>query len=183
MALSFAPEHALAHLCMGRVQINTNRAVQGIAECERALALNRNLAGAHAMIGVAKIYIGHAEETEAHIHEALRLSPRDTNANLWMAVTGLSKLYLGREEEAVALLLRSIEIKRNFPQALFFWLASAFAHLGRYSDARTAAECGLALNPSFTIARQRVALSDNPTFQKQRERIFDGMRQAGVPEG
>jgi len=25
--------------------------------------------------------------------------------------------------------------------------------------------------------------SDNPTFLAQRERIFDGMRKAGVPEG
>ena len=30
------------------VQIHTNRAAQGIAECERALTLDRNLAGAHA---------------------------------------------------------------------------------------------------------------------------------------
>ena len=29
---------------------------QGIAECERALALDRNLANAHAFIGVGKTY-------------------------------------------------------------------------------------------------------------------------------
>ena len=52
--LSVAPEHAMAHLCMGRVQIQTNRARQGIAECERALALDRNLATAHANIGQAQ---------------------------------------------------------------------------------------------------------------------------------
>jgi hypothetical protein len=54
--------------------------VQGIAECEHALALDRNLAQAHAVIGLGKIFIGRAEETEAHILEALRLSPRDTLA-------------------------------------------------------------------------------------------------------
>jgi TolB-like protein len=36
-ALSLAPEMALAHLCLGCVQIYTNRAAQGISECERAL--------------------------------------------------------------------------------------------------------------------------------------------------
>jgi hypothetical protein len=46
-ALSLAPDHALAHLCLGRVQVSTNRAALGIAECERALALDRNLASAH----------------------------------------------------------------------------------------------------------------------------------------
>ncbi len=38
-ALSLAPDHALAHLCMGVVLGFTNRAAQGIAEYERALAL------------------------------------------------------------------------------------------------------------------------------------------------
>ena len=83
-ALSLAPQHAFAHQCLGYVQIQTNRALQGIAECERALALDRNLAGAHAMIGFAKFLIGRGEETEAHVQEALRLSPRDTFAYTWM---------------------------------------------------------------------------------------------------
>jgi TolB-like protein/class 3 adenylate cyclase len=48
-ALSLAPQHAMAHLMLGIIQILTNRAAQGIAECERALALDRNLAHAHAL--------------------------------------------------------------------------------------------------------------------------------------
>jgi hypothetical protein len=43
-ALSLVPEHALAHFVLGIVQINTKRVPQGVAECERALALDRNLA-------------------------------------------------------------------------------------------------------------------------------------------
>src|ERR1700751_2815689 len=46
-ALSIAPQHARAHLFLGIVQLSTNRAAQGISECEQALALNRNLADAH----------------------------------------------------------------------------------------------------------------------------------------
>jgi hypothetical protein len=41
-ALSLAPDHALAHACLGNVLMNTNRATEGIAECERVL-LDRNL--------------------------------------------------------------------------------------------------------------------------------------------
>jgi hypothetical protein len=47
--------------------------MQGIAECEHALELDRNLAHAHATIGLGKIFIGRAEETEAHIAEACAL--------------------------------------------------------------------------------------------------------------
>ena len=91
-ALSSVPDHALGHLYLGLVEILTKRAAQGIAECEHALALDRNLADAHAVIGLGKIYIGRAEETEAHIAEALRLSPRDTMAYIWM-------IHRGRGEE------------------------------------------------------------------------------------
>jgi len=56
--LSVAPQHAFAHAVLGLVQIVTNRAAQGIAECERALALDRNLAHAHAFIGLGKNFFG-----------------------------------------------------------------------------------------------------------------------------
>ena len=85
-ALSLAPEHAAAHATLGFVQIHTKRVIQGIAECERALALDRNLARAHANIAIAKFLIGRSEETGAHIQEALRLSPPDTSAYLWTGV-------------------------------------------------------------------------------------------------
>src|SRR3984893_6090124 len=48
--LTLAPNHALAHAILGLVQIFTKRAAQGIAECEQALALDRNLARAPAVI-------------------------------------------------------------------------------------------------------------------------------------
>jgi TolB-like protein len=56
--LSLAANHAFAHLLFGIVLTSTNRAGQGIAECERALALDRNLAEAHAQIGAAKVLMG-----------------------------------------------------------------------------------------------------------------------------
>src|ERR1700729_653349 len=84
-ALSSVPDHALGHLWLGFVEMFTKRAVQGIAECEHALVLDRNLAGAHSATAFAKIFSGRAEETEVHILEALRLSPRDTLAYAWMA--------------------------------------------------------------------------------------------------
>jgi tetratricopeptide (TPR) repeat protein len=65
--------------------------VQGIAECERALELDRNLALAHGSIGIAKIFSGRAEECEAHFQEALRLSPRDNDAFRWLSDAGAGK--------------------------------------------------------------------------------------------
>jgi tetratricopeptide (TPR) repeat protein len=181
-ALSVAPNYALAHSLLAGVYINTNRAAQGIAALEHALALDRNLAGAHASIGVAKIRLGRTEETEGHILEALRLSPRDIAASFWMSMAGAAKCYLGHDEEAVAWLRQSIEANRNYPLAHFI-LAAALAHLGKLNEARAAAQTGLGLDPNFTISRARaVTLSDNPTYLAQRERAYHGMRMAGVPD-
>jgi tetratricopeptide (TPR) repeat protein len=94
--LSLAPNHALAQNILGGVYIWTNRAAEGITKCEHALALDRNLAGAHSYIGMAKIFIGRAEETESHVLEALRLSPRDTQAYIWMLIAGIAKVFLGQ---------------------------------------------------------------------------------------
>ena len=182
-ALSFAPNHAFAHFVLGAVLISTNRAAQGIAECERALALDRNLAAAHWEIGVAKYVMGRGAETETHINEAFRLSPRDMLAYHWLMHLGFAKLQLKADAEAVGWFRRSIEANRNYHLA-HFSLAAALALLGSLDEARAAARAGLALDPSFTIRRFRDgASSDNPTYLAARERIYEGMRMAGVPEG
>jgi TolB-like protein/class 3 adenylate cyclase len=181
--LSLAPSHAMAHYLVGLVQIYSKRALQGIAECERALALDRNLASAHALIGFAKYVSGRGEETEAHVLEALRLSPRDSNANVWMTWVGNAKVQIGADEDAVAWLRRGIEANRNLPVGHFF-LAAALATINRHDDAREAAKAGLVLDPGFTVARFRAsAASDNQVYLTRRERVYEGMRQAGIPEG
>ena len=88
--LSLAPKHASAHAILGAVQIFTKRAAQSIAEFEQALALDRNLARAHTLIGLAKLFLGRGEETEPHVNEAFRLSPRDTFAPEWLIYVGFS---------------------------------------------------------------------------------------------
>jgi tetratricopeptide (TPR) repeat protein len=184
-ALSSVPDHARGHMLLGYVEILTRRAAQGIAECERALELDGNLANAHSMVGYGKIFVGRAEETEAHIGEALRLSPRDTMAYTWMAISGGAKLHLGLYEQAVAWLRRAVEANRNHPSA-YFNMAAALAQLDRLDEAHSAVKAGLALDPNFAVSRARAAwtaTSDDPTYLAQLEPIFEGMRKAGVPEG
>jgi TolB-like protein/class 3 adenylate cyclase/Tfp pilus assembly protein PilF len=182
-AISLAPNYAPGHMHLGAVYFFTDRAAQGIAECEQALLLDPNLACAHGWIGIGKHFMGRGEETESHVQEAFRLSPRDTEAYIWMLFVGIAKLQLGADEEACARFRRSVEINRNHPRA-HFWLAAALALTGSLDEARAAAQAGLALNPGFTIRRfQRQTPSNNPTYLAKRERILEGMRMAGVPEG
>jgi TolB-like protein/Tfp pilus assembly protein PilF len=181
-AIRLRPDSAAAHTHLGDLFCRTNRVEQGIAECERALAINRNFAQAHATIGLAKSLDGQFDETETHVREAMRISPLDSRAGLWMLFAGLAKLLAGRDDEAVARLKRSTELNPNF-SITHFILAAAGARCGRPDEMRAAARAGLELDPGFNIARYRaLPLSDNPVFVAQHERVIEGMRMAGLPE-
>jgi TolB-like protein/class 3 adenylate cyclase len=182
-AVSLAPNYAMAHVCLGQVLMFTYRADQAIREYENALALDRNLANAHALIGFAKYYLGRGGETETHIQEAFRLSPRDPGASRWMVWVGFAKVQLNAYPEAVAWLRRGLEANRNYSIA-HFSLAAALARLGELDQARAVVHAGLALDPSFTVRRFRaMVLSHHPAYLAGRERTYEGMRLAGVPVG
>jgi TolB-like protein/class 3 adenylate cyclase len=181
-ALSRAPRNPMAHYCLGVILILTRRAEQGIDELKLTLSLDANFAFAHAHIGFAEILLGRAEEAEAHIMEALRLSPRDISAYVWYAFLGIAKLLLGQDQEAIDWLRKSVEANRNYPIAQFH-CAAALALAGRIDEARLEMQAGLAGAPDFTVQRYEDGLiSDDPRYVTQRERILRGLRLAGMPE-
>jgi predicted Zn-dependent protease len=181
--LSRSPNNAQARYCLGRALVQNKRRVEGVAECERALALNPNLASAHALIGIAKLFDGHFEETESHEREALRVSPHDSEAGVWVAYIALAKLYLGDYEEALSLYRRAKELNPNYATGRFI-MAAVLVELGGLDEARAEVQAGLALNPGFNIRRFRAGVqSDNPAYLKRRKRIIEDMRKAGAPEG
>jgi TolB-like protein/Tfp pilus assembly protein PilF len=120
-ALSSVPDHARGHMTLGAVCIWTKRAAEGIAECEHALALDRNLAAANSTIALGMIFVGRAEEAEAYIGQALRLSPRDTLAYIWMTFAAIAKIRLGSCEQAAAWCRRAIEGNRNHSLTYLRW--------------------------------------------------------------
>jgi TolB-like protein/class 3 adenylate cyclase len=179
--LSAVPYHAWAHCLMAAVLISTRRAERGILECERALDLNPSLASAHAMLGFAKYLIGKGEETESHVEEALRLSPLDSFAYLWMLFAGVAKVQADEYDEAVTWLRRSLDINTNSPWA-HFHLGVALYLMGRAPEARAEIQAGLQIDPSFTTRRYRsLALSDDRRYLAIRERTIQALQASGVP--
>ncbi len=182
-ALALAPNHAFAHFLMGSLLCRTNRPLRGMEELDRALAIDPNLASAHGAKGFAQIFLGKPEETEAHVLEALRLSPRDALVSMWSLHVGGAKCYLGEYEAALEWLRQSIDANRSNPWAHFYFSA-CLAHLGRFDEAHREVEAGLAIAPAFTLGRYRAGTkSDNPVYLARRDRVIEGMRLAGVPEG
>jgi TolB-like protein len=182
-ALRISPRHARARLALALTYLATNRAALSVAEFKDTIAMDQNQAIAYGFLALAKVFFGRAGEIDDDISHALRLSPRDTHVHYWFNIAGVAKLALGKDDEAISWLRRSTEANRNNPLNYFF-LAAALAHQGQASEAAKAAEAGLDLNPTFTIRRYREsAFTDNATYLAQRERFYEGMRMAGVPEG
>jgi tetratricopeptide (TPR) repeat protein len=180
--LSMVPNHALTHGALGLLYACTNRAGQALQECEHALALDRNLAKAHGVLALAKYFLGRSGEVEAHITEAFRLSPRDSQAYVWMHFAGMAKAQLQLYEDAVAWFRRGLEVNRNHGLTNFH-LAASLAYLGKMEEARAAVQTGLALNPRFTVRAIRVgAENDVPAYMAGRDRLIEGMILAGAPE-
>ena len=179
--LRLRPDDARAHSHFGLLCAVTKRVNRGVSECERALAIDRNCVWAHVHIGMTKYILGRNDETEAHILEALRLSPRDRSTGGWFQIVGFAKLGAGRDEEAIRWFGRAIEANSNLPMSHFLF-AAASARLGRMEEAHDALRAGLELSPSFTIARFRSqTFTDNPVYLAGRERMYEGLRLAGIP--
>jgi TolB-like protein/tetratricopeptide (TPR) repeat protein len=182
-ALTLAPGNALAHFVRANVLHVSGATERSLRELEFAVTLDRNLAWAHADAGFMKVLLGRAEEAEADLANAIRLSPRDPGLDRWYGLLGIADLYLGRLESALDRLRKSVEINPDVALTHFF-LAAASALNGHAAEAREARDAGLRLDANFTVARFRnERRSDNPIFLAQRERIFEGLSLAGVPEG
>jgi len=181
-ALVLAPGSALAHFVHANVLHVSGATERSLREFELAITLDHNLAWAHADAGFMKVLLGRAEEAEADLTNAVRLSPRDPGLDRWLSLIGIADLFLGRHASALARLRKSVEMNPNVALTQFF-LAAASALSGHTAEAWAARDAGLRLDPHFTVARFRnEPRSNNATFLAQRERIYEGLSLAGVPE-
>ncbi|BCG04575.1 adenylate cyclase (plasmid) [Paraburkholderia sp. PGU19] len=181
-ALRTAPNNALAHYARATALLRMRAPERALRECELAIVLDQNLALAHAYAGFMKLVLGRPAETEAHLVEAIRLSPRDPQLWHWYFYLGAADLYLGRVDAAVEPLQKAVELHPSHNLNHFF-LAAALALANREVEAAEACTAGRRVDPTFSVAKFRdLAPSNNPGFLARRERLYAGMRKAGVPE-
>jgi tetratricopeptide (TPR) repeat protein len=99
-ALAGSPRAALPHYAKGQVLRVHRRYGDAIAEFETALALDRNLVVATAVLGFCKLMTGSIEDAIPAQQRAIRLSPRDPGIWLFYFWTGLAHLLQSRVDEA-----------------------------------------------------------------------------------
>lgn len=181
-ALALDPNHFVAHHVRGFTLRLRQRSQSAHDAFQTAVALNPNFASGYAQLGATALELGRPEETVAAVERAIRLSPRDPNLGPWLAIAGKAELHLGHYREAASWLTRAIDTGTPVAQH-HAYLAAALALAGRTEEAQAALAAFRLANPSATIERLRAqARSTEPSFIAQQERLYEGLRIAGLPE-
>jgi adenylate cyclase len=194
-ALAAEPDNASAHLVKGLIyqslilaKLRTPPSPQweaGIAEADAAIAINPNLAGAHAISSYWRLFLGRAAEGFSGVETAMKLSPRDPVRPIWEFQICHLHSHLAQWEQAIEHCGLAAQAVPNL-WLIYADIAAADAWLGRDAEAKAALADLLKLNPDMT-AQAYIATaamySDNAVFTQQIARMVEGMRKAGLPEG
>jgi tetratricopeptide (TPR) repeat protein len=181
-ALALDPHNAWCRLAMGIVRHLQSRFDEAINELEAAIRLNPNLHAAHLRLGGAKVFAGSPDEALPHFLEMIRLSPRDPTLNLGYWGIGWARFHRGDLDGAIEMLRKSIALRPY--SAAYLYLAAAYALQGLGDEAKVALAAFRATGaPKNTIAAHRAfPNSTHRVFLAQRERLYEGLRKAGMPE-
>ncbi len=171
----------LAHrIASGMQHIIAERWDEAIAEAERAIALDANDPNGYEAMGRVLVRVGRPAEGLEFIETAMRLDPQSD----YLYRLGEAQFHLERYDEAAATLLRAT--KRNPGVAWnFLLLAAAYGQLGREQEAKSVIET---FNKMRAKAGEHLmSLADiggwRFKFSADRERLREGLRKAGLPEG
>ncbi len=129
------------------------------------------------------MFVGRSEDGFADVETALRLSPRDPLVPWWQFFMCALQANLAHEEQAIPWCNKSAA---GLPQVYLplLHLAAANALAGHDTEAKEAAAQLLKVYPGFTVQGwASIHWSDDPTFNARYQRVTEGLRKAGVPEG
>ena len=147
-----------------------------IEMADRAVALNPNSFQAWNGRGWVYKIAGLPEEAVESFEHAVRMSPVDPRLYRTFLGMGMAFIELGRFDEAIVAGRKAQRRNASFSPA-YRCLASAFAHLGRDTEAREAAARVLETDPAFTISSW-IARGGQSNSKLQ----IEGLRKAGLPE-
>jgi TolB-like protein/Flp pilus assembly protein TadD len=168
-----------AHIVQGVVLFRMRRHEEAERSYRRALECNPNSALAHAALGYALAAQGKYEEAIGSAERALRLSPGNSLAEAQAAHVIVFARF-GTSEYAVSE-TAAREMLQRYSEYLpaHYVLISASAMQRKLDAAATALADVLRLQPDFSLAWLH---KNMPWVGEIGERLFQGWREAGVPE-
>jgi len=168
------PDNQRARLILAFARLFSNEIPAGLAEVERALALNPNSLLFIENVGYLFTLFGDWERGPALIRKAIKLNPYyNTTVHYALWVDWV------RQEKYQQAYLETL----NFRRPMLFWdpliKAATFGLLGRYEEGKRAAEELLKLKPDFP-SRGRILIKHYIKFEDIVERTIDGLSKVGL---
>jgi len=187
--LAFDPNDANLHADKGFILNGQGRFDESIAEFDRAFALDPAMVVADGGLGDDYLHLGEFKKSLEFYDKAIRTSPRDPVLPYWYSGKAAAHFGLKQYDQAIDWDRRAIAggTSNPYPHAQ---LAAALALTGHETEAREALQ-GYLARPSTAQniaamkaynARYANGNSD-PRVLDSYERILDGLRKAGMPEG
>ena len=175
-AASIDDSLALPHSVLGFIYIIYKRDFEkGIAEAERAVALEPNSSEAYTQLAVHLLWAGRSEEAIALFKKAIRLSPIPPFRCLLRMADAYASI--GQYEEAIAIYKKIV--KKEPDQVLaHLHLAVTLMLAGKEDEARAEAAEVTRLDPKFSV--ERFAKSRPLKNQADIDREVDALRKAGL---
>jgi Flp pilus assembly protein TadD len=135
---------------LGRLLILSGDLAGAMHHLERAIATNPSFAQAHFGLAHALAFAGRPDEALLEIERALRLSPKDPLASMFMTLSSFCHMSLGNFVAAesaarTATQLNSREIMSRLA------LAVSLVQLGRLAEAKIAAAEAQRIEPNLTL--------------------------------
>jgi adenylate cyclase len=173
-ALALSDTLAEAHSLLSYLYTQKREYEKGIAEGERAVALNPSGATVLVHYAISLNYAGRSEEAIPLFQKALRLNPVGSFDNY--NHLGLALMFTGRYEEAVPAFKKAFQIAPNAWSHMM--LAATYSEMGREKEARAEVTEGLRITPKFSVDLflKRSLIKE----QSKKDKIANALLKAGL---
>ena len=176
-AIKLDDQNGYSHASLGFLLVMIRQYDNAVAEAERGIDLDPNVADIYGWSGIIYRYVGRWKDAITAYEKAIRLNP--IPPDFYLQGLGLAYAWTGRYEEGIKALKRAIQNAPDSPYGHLF-AASAYSMAGRDEEARAAAGEVLRLNPKFSLEKWGKSLKYKN--QDDQERLMRALRRAGLPE-
>jgi adenylate cyclase len=183
-ALALDPNDTWAHSLKGWILLAHGRNEEAVAEFERALTLDASFADADVGLGFDYMRLGEFDKSFEYFDKAIRASPHDPWLARFYGGKAFANFGLKNYDQSIEWARRAIAINPNIAN-MHLNLVAALAFTDHDAEAREALQRYLALPSSGpkTIAACKAHIESQHWLPAGvSERMYDGLRKAGMPE-
>ena len=175
-AIRIDTNDSMAHCMLGFGFLWSRDFEKGIAEGERAIALNPSNFVALAQLGLALCYAGRALDSLPMFEQSIRVNPRNPRIQFILSCLARSQLSARDYESAITEAKNALSHAPNYPLALLIQ-ASALGLSDRVEEAKSALQACERAQPGFAVK-----WASTPLFKDRDEDVhfLSGLRKAGL---